>query len=104
MTIIEIISLVGLILVNITALVISYNKTTSWVKVKIKELDMKIDALKSEHDHHCKWGENEQRTNQDKFNLIEKENKEDHKQMIIKMDTILSQLNKFMLEIIQKIN
>jgi len=104
MSIGEIIALVGLIMANITALIISYNKTTSWVKVKLKELDMKIEANKTEYDNHVRWGEDQQNRNLDRFNMVETDNKLEHKEIMVKMDTIINQLNKFMLEIIGKIN
>lgn len=99
----SIITISSIVLVNITALIISYNKTTSWVKVKLKELDMKIHSLKCDYEKHVEWGQNQQESNVSRFNYIETENKQDHKEMIGKMDTIITQLNQFMLEVLSKI-
>lgn len=98
MTIAEIIALIGIIVVFFTTVI------TAWIRInlKIKELDMKIIALKAEHDKDVKTLKEEH--NKDLNMLVErliqyeKENKESHQLLAemlekIKEDTTQIKVN-----------
>ena len=99
MTISDWIAIVGLIIVWIGSLI------TFWIQIKIKlaELDIRINNCKDELNAHIRWGEVIQAKNESKMHSIETENKEYNKEMNIKLDKILERLNDFMIYVEQKI-
>lgn len=99
MTISDWIAIAGLIIVWIGSLI------TFWIQIKIKiaELDIRINNCKDDLMTHIRWDENIQAQNERKIHLIETENKEYNKEMNMKLDKILERLNDFMIYVEQKI-
>jgi hypothetical protein len=75
-----------------------------WIKVKLKELEMMIINNKTSCDSDCAsneekleahimWGKDQQMRNEIRFKELIRENKEDHKDMMNKIDTMLVGFN-----------
>jgi len=73
------------------------------ISVKLSELDMKIISTKNDLRDHINWGEKEQAKNESKFEQIVGEQKEEHKNISVKLDKLLEGLNEFKLYVEKKI-
>lgn len=83
---------IELILTGIGLLVIWVSSLIGfWIKVnvKLKELDMKCDTNTVDLDKHISWGEKEQVKNQEQFRTLIQENKNDHKDLVNKLDNLI---------------
>ena len=80
----DILIIVGIVLANLTALIISWNKTL----LKIKELEVKLQT-------HIDWGEKEQLKNLETFKKIDNDLKENQETITRKLDTIIEKFNSF---------
>ena len=80
----DILIIVGIVLANLTALIISWNKTL----LKIKELEVKLQT-------HIDWGEKEQLKNLETFKKIDNDLKENQETITRKLDIIIERFNSF---------
>jgi hypothetical protein len=96
----EILTLVAMIILWAGALIGQF----VWIKVKLKELSMLTDSNKTELEMmiedneenleaHIYWGKDQQMRNEIRFKELINENKEEHKEMNAKMDTLLQGFN-----------
>jgi len=91
----DVIAIASLLLINITAIIISWKNT----QVKLKEIDVRMENIKLDLSHHIEWGMGEQINNLKKFKEIETDNKIEHKEILVKMDVLLEKLTSFQLEV-----
>jgi hypothetical protein len=84
-----IISIVSFILIWGSSLI------TLWVKLKVKlaEIDLKMEQNYIEFKEHCRWGQEEQRKNELKFEKVSVEVKESNKELMFKIDYLIEKLN-----------
>lgn len=84
-----IISIISFVLIWGSSLV------TLWVKTKVKlaELDLKMEQHYIEFKEHCRWGQEQQAKNEQKFEHITDEMKENHKELLLKIDYLIEKLN-----------
>lgn len=89
MTTSVIISLVSLFLVWGSALI------ALWIKlnVRLAEIEIKQEQRYMEFKEHCRWGQEQQAKNENKFEHISAEVKESHKELLSKVDYLIEKLN-----------
>jgi len=94
----EIIALISLALVYGGAII------GFWIKIRVKltELDMKIENNKNEFDSFRLRSIEERDRIDDKIDSLLEENKQEHKEISIKQDLLLKTLNDFKIEILKK--
>jgi len=87
----EWISLISVIVLWIGTLI------TVWVKIRIKltELDMKINNNSVRLKEHITWGENQQQNNINKFDSITDEMKDNFKELSGKIDILIEKFSDF---------
>jgi len=80
---------VGLLILWVSTLV----GQVIWVNVKLKELDMKSETNKENLTKHIKWTETQQINNDTKFKELIGENKEEHRDLSIKLDNLIDKFS-----------
>ena len=93
------IALAGLIVLWASSLVIFFVK----IKIKLNELEIMICNNHNQFKDHQTWGDRESLRLEKRIDNLLEENKIEHKEILFKMDNMLVVLNKFKLEIIEKI-
>lgn len=83
------ISIISLVLLYVGGLV------SLWIKlnIKIAEINTKAESRYLEFKEHCRWGEEQQKKNEHKFEALSDDIRQNQKEMLAKLDTIQEKLN-----------
>lgn len=95
----DIITMLGLLVTNLIIVIVAWNRN----QVKLKQIDVELQGVKSQLMTHIEWGEKEQRKNETKFEDIVKDNSVEHKDISSKMDAILEKLTDFQIAVAKKL-
>ena len=89
----EWITLVGLIMFWVIAAIGLWTK----FKIQLTKIDLEMKTINNKIDEHIKWGQNKQLKNEDKFDNISQESKENYKDLILKIDSLIDKTTSFMI-------
>ena len=85
----EIIAIISLVLFWSGSLVIAWIK----LNVELAEIDTKAEQRYAEFKEHCRWGQEEQKRNELKFEKSGIKMDDNHKEMLRKVDYLIEKIN-----------